>query len=256
MTKIILHGCNGHMGRMISETAAEDTEIQIVAGVDTDTAAHYAYPVFGTLEETAGIEADVLIDFSIARAVNAVIDYVGRTGLPAIICTTGLTMEQQIRLEEISKTAAVLRSANMALGVNLVMKLAADAASVLAANGFDIELVEKHHRRKVDAPSGTALAIADSINEACGRAFRYVYGRSERHEARNAKEIGISAVRGGTIPGDHDVIFAGEDEVITISHSAYSRKIWAKGAFTAAKYLAGKPAGYYTMADVIGDVLQ
>lgn len=256
MINIILHGCNGHMGRMICDTAVEETGIRIAAGVDVDTAVHYDFPVFEHMSDISGVEADVIIDFSVARAVDELISYVEKTQIPAIICTTGLTMEQQIRLEEASKKTALLRSANMALGVNLLIRLAADAAKILAANGYDIEIVEKHHRRKVDAPSGTALAIADSINDACDGQFRYVYGRSERHEARDPHEIGISAVRGGTIPGDHDVIFAGEDELITLSHTAYSRKIWAKGAFTAARFLAGKPAGYYTMADVIGDVLK
>ena len=143
----------------------------------------------------------------------------------------------------------------MALGVNLLMKLAADAAKVLRQNGFDIEIVEEHHRRKIDAPSGTALAIADKINEACGGDLQYNYGRADRHEARPKDEIGISAVRGGTIPGNHDVIFAGEDEVIRIQHTSYSRSIWAKGAFSAARYLKGKPAGSYTMMDVIGDAI-
>lgn len=255
MIRMILHGCNGHMGRMVSEAALEDQDVEIVAGVDVDFTRRYEYPVFASMKETSAVKADVIVDFSVAKAVDEVINYSAETGIPAVICTTGLKEEQLKKLEEASGKTAILRSANMALGVNLMMKLAADAARILSENGYDIEIVEKHHRRKVDAPSGTALALADSINAACGQRYSYCYGRAERHEARPASEIGISAVRGGTIPGDHDVIFAGEDEVLTISHTAYSRKIWAKGACTAAKFLAGRPAGYYTMMDVIGDVI-
>lgn len=256
MIKIILHGCNGHMGRMISELASEHEEVEIVAGVDVDTSACFHYPVYANMDACRDLQADVIIDFSSAHAVDQLIDFSVRTQVPAIICTTGLTEKQQKKMEEASKVVAILRSANMALGVNLLMKLVQDAAKVLAHKGYDIEIVEKHHRRKLDAPSGTALAIADSVNEACDKSYRYCYGRAERYEERNPKEIGISAVRGGTIPGEHDVIFAGEDEVLTIRHTAYSRKIWAKGALDAAVFLAGKTPGYYHMTDVIGDVLR
>lgn len=256
MIKIILHGCNGHMGRMVSETAAEDPDVEIAAGVDQNAEKTFGYPVYGSLEELTDLKADVLIDFSTAKAVDEVISFALRTKIPSVVCTTGITLEQQQALEDAAKTAPILRSANMALGVNLVMKLAAQAAKVLAKNGYDIEIVEAHHRRKVDAPSGTAIAIADSINAECGDRYHYVYQRTDRRESRDANEIGISSIRGGTIPGRHDVIYAGDDEVITISHSAYSRKIWARGALTAAKFLAGKPAGYYTMDDVLGDALK
>ncbi|MBQ7536167.1 MAG: 4-hydroxy-tetrahydrodipicolinate reductase [Stomatobaculum sp.] len=255
MTRIILHGCNGHMGKIVSSTALEESGVKIVAGVDIDTTVNYDFPVCSSMKEVSADSADVVVDFSVAKAVDEVIDYAAETGIPTVICTTGLTETQLKRIDEVSKTAPILRSANMALGVNLLFKLAADAAKILSAKGYDIEIVEKHHRRKLDAPSGTALAIADAINAACDDKFTYCYGRSERHAPRDAAEIGISAVRGGTIPGDHDVIFAGEDEVITLSHTAYSRKIWAKGALSAAAFLAGKPAGYYTMMDVIGDAL-
>ena len=255
MIRILLHGCNGHIGRMICETAKEDPAAVIAAGVDIDTTRNYDFPVYSSMKEVPAGTADVIVDFSVAKAVDEVIDYAAETGIPAVVCTTGLSEGQLQKLSEASGKAAVLRSANMALGVNLLLKLAADAAKILSDKGYDIEIVERHHRRKLDAPSGTALALADSMNEACGGKFSYCYGRAERHEARPASEIGISAVRGGTIPGDHDVIFAGEDEVITLSHTAYSRKIWAKGALNAAQFLAGKPAGYYTMMDVIGDAL-
>ena len=157
-------------------------------------------------------------------------------------------------MEESSKEVAILKSANMSLGINTLLKLLKDAAAVLAPAGFDIEIVEKHHNLKVDAPSGTALALADSINEEFDNEYEYIYDRSQKREKRSSKEIGISAVRGGTIVGDHDVIFAGVDEVITFSHTAYSKAVFGKGAVQAAKFLAGKPAGYYNMSHVIEEV--
>ena len=167
------------------------------------------------------------------------------------LCTTGLSEEQLAHVKEASGKVAILRSANMSMGINLLMKLLKDAVPVLAAAGYDMEIVEKHHNQKLDAPSGTAIALADVMNQAVGGDYEYVYDRSTRREKRPEKEIGISAVRGGTIVGDHDVIFAGQDEVITFSHMAYSRKLFATGAVSAAKFLAGKPAGMYDMSRVI-----
>ncbi len=170
------------------------------------------------------------------------------------MCTTGLSEAQLAHVDEAAKKVAVLKSANMSLGVNMLLKLLKNAAQVLVPAGFDIEIVEKHHNLKVDAPSGTALALADSINEEFDNQFEYVYDRSGKRERRTDKEIGIGAVRGGTIVGDHDIIFAGEDEVITFSHRAYSKALFGKGAVQAAKFLKGKPAGKYDMKDVIGEV--
>lgn len=169
-----------------------------------------------------------------------------------VLCTTGLSAEQLDKVEEAAKKVAVLKSANMSLGINTLFKVLADVSPLLSAAGFDIEIVEKHHRLKVDAPSGTALALADSINAANGNKFEYKFDRSQVREKRTDNEIGISAVRGGTIVGEHEVIFAGEDEVIELKHTAYSKAVFAKGAIEAAKYLAGKPAGRYTMKEVIG----
>lgn len=243
------------MGREVSASAQADAGAEIVAGVDrAATAAEY--PVYADFSALSRESADVLIDFSVAPAVDAVLDFAERTGMPAVICTTGLSEAQLTRVAALQEKIAVLQSANMSLGVNLLMKLAAEAAGILAAKGFDIEIVEKHHRRKVDAPSGTALAIADGINAVCHRRFHYVYDREPKHEARAQDEIGISAVRGGTIPGDHDVIYAGDDEVLTVSHRAYSRCIFAQGAVEAAKFLAGQKPGRYTMADVIAAGLE
>lgn len=251
MVRLIVHGCNGRMGQMISGIAASDPEVEIAAGVDTRDDGHNPYPVFGCLGDCS-VEADCLIDFSTASAVDGVLDYCMEKGLPCVLCTTGLSPEQITRVKEAADRVAVLRSANMSLGINLLLKLLKEAAAVLANAGFDVEIVEKHHRRKLDAPSGTAIALADSINDALGNEYEYVYDRSGRRQERPEKEIGISALRGGTIVGEHDVIFAGEDEVITFSHTANSRAVFGKGAVEAAKFLAGKGAGLYDMSDVIG----
>ncbi len=250
MVKVIMHGCNGKMGQVISSLAATDEALEVVAGIDARDDGHNTYPVFASLDE-CDVEADCVIDFSVASAVDHLLDVCVEKQLPCVLCTTGLSEEQLAKVKKASEKVAILKSANMSLGINLLLKLLKDAASVLAGAGFDMEIVEKHHNLKVDAPSGTALALADSINEALGSEYEYVYDRSGRRMQRPKKEIGISAVRGGTIVGDHDVIFAGADEVITFSHTAYSKAIFGKGALQAAKFLAGKPAGLYNMSHVI-----
>ena len=206
---------------------------------------------FTSMFDVSPEEADAIIDFSNAAAVDGLLDYCVEKQVPVVLCTTGLSEEQLKKVEETSKKVAVLKSANMSLGVNMLLKLLQDAAKVLAPAGFDIEIVEKHHNQKVDAPSGTALAMADSINEALDNEYRYTYDRSQVREKREKKEIGISAVRGGTIVGEHEVIFAGEDEVIEFKHTAYSKAVFAKGAVEAGKFLKGKGAGLYDMSDVI-----
>lgn len=251
MIRIIMHGCNGKMGQTISSLLAADSEAELVAGIDAWDDGHNPYPVFADIAE-CDVEADCLIDFSAASAVDAMLAYCVDKKLPCVLCTTGLDEEQLGRVREAADQVAVLKSANMSLGINLLLKILKEAAGVLAPAGFDIEIVEKHHNLKLDAPSGTALALADSINEELDNEYEYVYDRSSRRERRPQKEIGISAVRGGTIVGDHDVIFAGADEVITFSHTAYSKAVFGKGAVQAAKFLAGKPAGMYDMSDVIG----
>ena len=250
MVRAIMHGCNGRMGQVITGLCEADPEIEIVAGVDVSQGKANSYPVFSSLAE-CDVPADVVIDFSFFGAVDGMMAACREKKLPGVVCPTGLSEEQTAGLHEAAKEIPVLKSANMSLGINLLLKLLKPAAKALAAAGFDIEIVEKHHRMKKDAPSGTALALADSINEAMDGRYTYVYDRSPRSEARPSDEIGISAVRGGTIVGDHDVIFAGTDEVITFSHMAYSRTIFAKGAIAAAKFLAGKEAGFYGMEDVI-----
>ena len=218
--------------------------------MDKYTAVANEYPVFETISE-CDVDADAVIDFSNAGAVDELLDYCVEKKLPVVLCTTGLSEEQLARVKEVSEKIAVLKSANMSMGINLLLKLLKDAAKVLAPAGYDMELVEKHHNQKLDAPSGTALALADSMNEALGNEYEYVYDRSQVRKKRDVKEIGISAVRAGTIVGEHEVIFAGQDEVIEFKHTAYSKAVFAKGAVQAAKFLAGKPAGFYDMSDVI-----
>ena len=251
MVKILMHGCNGAMGQVISNLALENEEAKIVAGVDISGESKNDYPVFTSLE-ACDVPVDVIIDFSTAKAVDGLLDYVASKKIPVVLCTTGLSEDQIAKTKEVSKEVAVLKSANMSLGVNTVFKLAAMAAQILASKGYDMEIVEKHHNRKLDAPSGTALAIADAINEAMNGEYTYTLDRSGRRQKRDPKEIGIQAVRGGTIVGEHEVFYCGPDEVIEIKHTAYSRAIFGKGALSAAVYLADKGVGLYTMSDVIG----
>ena len=226
MIKVIINGCNGAMGRVLTEIIGQEPSMEIVAGVDRDTEAKSGYPVYDSLAQCP--KADVIIDFSVAKAADGLISYCEETKIPLVLCTTGLS------------------------GINLLIKVLKEISPVLAAAGFDIEILEKHHNRKLDAPSGTALALADAINESLHNEYHYQYDRTAQRQKRDPKEIGIQAMRGGTIVGEHDIMFAGRDEVITLQHTAFSREIFAKGAVEAAKFLAGKPAGMYDMSDVIG----
>ncbi len=250
MVKIIMVGCNGRMGQMITDIVKEDDDAVIAAGIDIINNRDNSYPVFTDISD-CDVAADVIIDFSSSNGIEERMDYAVDKQIPVVVCSTGFSKEQSAYVTEASKKVAVLRSANMSLGINLLMKLVKEAAKKLADNGFDIEIVEKHHNQKLDAPSGTALALADSINEELGDRYEYVYDRSQVRRKRGKEELGISAVRGGTITGTHDVIFAGTDEVITLSHMAYSRAVFAKGSVVAAKFMKGKGAGYYDMADVL-----
>ena len=251
MVKVLLHGCNGAMGQVIAGLAKKDPQVEIAAGVDLNTEKKQDFPVYASLKEVKE-PVDVVVDCASAKAVDGLLDYCAERGIPVVLCTTGLSQEQIEKAQAAGEKTAVLRSANMSLGVNLLFKLVAEAARTLYGEGFDIEIVEKHHNQKMDAPSGTALALADAANGAVENACHYVYDRSQRREKRDPMEIGISAVRGGSIVGEHDVIFAGTDEVITLSHTAYSKAIFGKGALAAAVFLAGREPGMYTMADVIG----
>ena len=245
-----MHGCNGHMGQVITNLLKKDTQAQIVAGIDPFDEGKNDYPVFPSRDK-CDVDGDVIIDFASAKAIDGLVDYCVAKNIPAVICTTGLSEEQIEKINKASDKTAFLRSVNMSLGINTLFKLLQDAAKVFAPAGFDIELVEKHHNQKLDAPSGTALALADSIKEVVGEDYYYKYDRTKERAKRDAREIGISAVRGGTIVGEHEVIFAGEDEVIEFKHTAYSKAVFAKGAIEASKFLADKRTGMYDMTDVI-----
>ncbi len=249
-TRIIMRGCNGKMGQVITNLVKEDSEAKIVAGIDLVDNIDNVYPVFDSLDK-CNVEADVVIDFASPKFLKEMLDWSVEKQVPIVLCTTGYDEEQLAQISEASKKVALLRSANMSLGVNTILKLVQAATKVLAVADFDIEIVEKHHNKKVDAPSGTALAIADAINEVLNNEYAYNYDRSKERVKREKKEIGISAVRGGTIVGEHEVIFAGTDEVIEIKHTAYSKAIFGKGAIQAAKFLKGKEAGLYNMSQVI-----
>lgn len=251
MIKIIIRGCNGRMGQVISEIVSADENVEIVAGIDLQDTGKNPYPVYEHLIDCKAA-ADVLIDVSSAKGLTELLTACRERKLPVVLCTTGFSANQLNEIEEAAKDVAILRSANMSLGINTLSKLAAAAAKILTEAGFDMEIVERHHNQKLDAPSGTALMLADSINRTLDGDYHYVYDRSTRRQVRDKKEIGISAVRGGTIVGEHEIIFAGRDEVIEIRHAAYSRSIFGTGAVQAAKYLAGKPAGMYDMNCVVG----
>lgn len=251
MTKIIINGCNGKMGQVISRLAEEDENISIAAGFDINNKINNSYPVFKSPEEFTG-EADVVIDFSHPSSLTGILDYCKKHNTPVVLATTGFSAEQKAEFKEASKEIPVFFSANMSLGINLLISLTQKAAKLLEGN-FDIEIVERHHNQKIDAPSGTALAIADSIDEVLSYPAEYVYDRHSVRRKRKGTEIGISAVRGGTIVGDHEVIFAGNDEVIEISHHAASKEVFAVGAIKAAKFMSGKAPGLYNMNDLIDE---
>ena len=251
MIKAIMNGCNGKMGQVISTICKEDPQIEIVAGVDLYDGIKNDYPVFPNIS-VCDVKADVIIDFSNAKAVDDLLVYSVDKKIPVVLCTTGLSEEQMEQVKAASGQVAVLKSANMSLGINLLMQLLAQAATILAPAGFDMEIVEKHHNQKLDAPSGTALMLADAVASALPYDAEYVYDRHERREKRPAHEIGISAIRGGTIVGEHSVLFCGRDEIIEIKHTALSREVFAVGAVDAAAFMAERTQpGMYDMSDVI-----
>lgn len=252
MTKIVMNGCNGKMGQVITRLVAEDDDCEIVAGFDVNDTIDNTYPVFTNPDEFTG-EADVVIDFSHPSALTNVLNYCKKRKFPVILATTGFTNEQKQEFTDASKEIPVFFSANMSLGINLLIDLAKKATKLLEGN-FDIEIVERHHNQKLDAPSGTALAIADAIDETLSFPAEYVYDRHAVRKKRKKTEIGLHAVRGGTIVGEHDIIFAGTDEVIELKHSAHSKEVFAVGAVKAAKFITDKPAGLYNMNDIISNL--
>lgn len=260
MTRIILRGCNGKMGQAITQllqvkkTDENETNIsrraKIVAGIDVSDEGLNDYPVFSSYND-CDVEADVIIDFSSPNGIEEEFEYAKANNVPIVLCTTGLSDEQDQMVKDLSKEIAILQAANMSIGVNMLIKIVKLVSKALVDSGFDIEIVDKHHNQKVDAPSGTALALANVIKDSLDDDYHYVYDRSDKREKRDSKEIGISAIRAGTIVGEHDVIFAGTDEVIELSHTAYSRNVFAKGSIQAALFLPDKIPGLYDMEDVL-----
>lgn len=248
MKKIILCGANGKMGHVIRNIVAADNECEIVAGVDINTEST-DFPIYSEIDSVKE-SADVIIDFSNPALLNSLLEYSAAKKIPVVIATTGFDDDQKKQIENAATENGVFFTYNMSLGINLLATLAKKAVDVLG-NDFDIEIIEKHHNQKIDAPSGTALMLADAICEEIDKPMKYEYDRHSKREKRSKNEIGMHAVSGGTIVGEHEIIFAGRDEIITLSHSARSKEIFAVGAVNAAKYMVGKGAGLYTMKDLI-----
>lgn len=248
MTKIILCGANGKMGHVIQSVVAGRDDCEIVAGVDINTESNGfpVYSTFGEIKETA----DVIIDFSNPALLDSMLAFSEDKKIPVVIATTGYDDKQKKQIEKASEKCAVFFTYNMSMGINLLANLAKKATEVLGSD-FDIEIVEKHHNQKIDAPSGTALMLADAICEEIDEPVKYEYDRHSKREKRTKNEIGMHSVRGGTIVGEHEIIFAGRDEIITLSHSARSKEIFAVGAVNAAVFMAGKCNGLYSMKDMI-----
>ncbi len=248
MTKILLSGCCGRMGKFVAETVKSRKDCEIVAGIDIIDDSTLGFPVFGSYDEV-NIKADVIIDFSNISLLPALLSYAEKTSTAVVLATTGLSDEQIKSVEKTAEKVPVFFSYNMSLGVSLLCELSKVAAKVLG-NGFDVEIVEAHHNQKLDAPSGTAIMLGNAIKEEMPDAY-FEYERHSKREKRHTNEIGIHAIRGGTIVGEHQVIFAGNDEIVTLSHSARSRAIFATGAVNAAVFVCNKDKGVYRMADLI-----
>lgn len=251
MLTIAMHGCSGHMGRVICDLAAADPSVRIGCGIDIHTPEPAPeFPVFSSLRECTA-DYDVVVDFSTASAVSALLSDCVRADKPLVLCTTGLSEAQKQEVLLTSKTIPVFYSANMSIGINLITALSRKAAKILAPAGFDIEISERHHNRKLDAPSGTALAIGEALIHELGNEYHMDMDRMERRAPRDPKSIGMSSVRGGTIVGEHTVLFAGHDELIEIHHTALSREVFASGAISAARFIVTRPAGLYDMTQMI-----
>ncbi|MBE6612362.1 MAG: 4-hydroxy-tetrahydrodipicolinate reductase [Ruminococcaceae bacterium] len=247
VTKILFSGVCGRMGKATRAAVEGSGEYQIVAGVDVNPVPD-TIPIFADIYDT-NIEIDAIIDFSHHSATPRLLEWAKENNTPVVICTTGHTEEETALIHAAAEKIPVFFSRNMSIGINLMIELAKKAAEILG--GYDIEIVEKHHNKKLDAPSGTALMIADAVAETVPFEAEYTYERQSKREQRRPTEIGISSVRGGTIVGEHEILFCGKDEIVSISHSAASRDVFAEGALRAAAYLVGKPAGFYNMSDMI-----
>lgn len=249
MKKILLNGCNGKMGKVIASSVLEREDCEIIAGIDISKDSTAGFPVYTSFNDFKN-RADVIIDFSHPSSLNNLLKYSTLSKTPAVIATTGLSPEQIDQINDASKEIAIFQSANMSIGISLLKDLAQKATRVLGGN-FDIEIIEAHHNQKIDAPSGTALLLADAISHELETKPIYEFDRHSKRAKRDKNEIGIHAVRGGTIVGEHEIMFAGHDEIIKISHSAMSKEIFAVGALNAALYLCDKPSGIYNMSDFV-----
>ncbi len=251
MINVTLCGANGKMGRACTDLISGRDDCQGISGVDLVTERNSDFPVFANISQLP-LTPDVIIDFTHPSGLNALLDYCISTGTPAVIATTGFSSEQIEQIKKASEQVPIFFSFNMSLGINLLASLAKSAAKVLGGQ-FDIEILEKHHNQKIDAPSGTAIMLADAINETLDNKYHYVYDRHSQRMKREKYEIGMHSVRGGTIVGEHDIIFAGRDEVITLSHSAASKEVFAVGAVNAAVFLAKKQPGLYDMSSMLSE---
>ena len=255
MINILLSGCNGRMGRVIINTVKNSSQYRIIAGIDInqiDGQVYDNFPLLYKLSDYDG-ECNVIIDFSNHTAIDAVLKYALEKKIPVIIATTGHTDTEKESIKRAAQTIPIFFSGNMSLGINLISALAKKAAAVLGVN-FDVEIIEKHHNQKLDAPSGTALMLAGAVSEALPYDPKYKYERRSERKTRDTDEIGIHSIRGGTIVGEHEVLFAGTDEVVTLSHSAASRDVFAHGALRAAEFIIDKPAGMYNMNDIVNEI--
>ena len=248
MIKVLINGCNGKMGQEVIKVINNNEKFAVLNGVDKEENPDYIFPVYTNAEDIKE-KPDVIVDFSIPVATMQILEYAKNNKIPIVIATTGLTEEQKQKIKEYSKAIPIFQSANMSYDINLMKRIVADVAKNLC--GTDIEIIETHHNRKIDAPSGTALLLADSINEALGNSMEYNFNRFQNREKRKKNEIGFSSIRGGNIVGEHTVCFFGENDCLEITHKAYSRGLFAEGALKGAEYIVNKENGYYTMDEII-----
>ena len=249
MTKVLICGCNGKMGKAVVSAVNNAEECEVAAGVDVNEQANASFPVYLSMDKI-DVNLDVIIDFSHPSALTSILNYARKNLTPVVLCTTGYDKNQVKEIKEAAEVVPIFSSRNMSLGINLLIELSKKAASVLG-DKFDIEIIEKHHNQKIDAPSGTALMIANALSDIRDDSMQYVYDRHSYRKPREKSEIGIHTVRGGNIVGDHEVLFAGTDEVLTISHQAQSKGVFAVGAVKAAQFLIGKEPRIYDMGDLI-----
>ena len=248
MIKVLINGCNGKMGQEVIKAIHDNEKFTVLNGVDKEENPDYIFPVYTNINDIKE-KPDVIIDFSIPVATMQILEYAKSNKVPIVIATTGLSEEQKQKIKEYSKAIPIFQSANMSYDINLMKRIVAEVAKNLI--GTDIEITEIHHNRKVDAPSGTALLLADSINEALGNSMEYNFNRFQNREKRKKNEIGFSSIRGGNIVGEHTVCFFGENDCLEITHKAFSRGLFAEGALKGAEYIVGKESGYYTMDEII-----